>query len=187
MVDGFIMYKMYLDHICLRYPFLLSQTLLNTFLSHLCHLLWLVLWQYHTTYFDRIYLPPLTPPTSTLLSYQPNLISSLFFIFFLNPYALGCMAFHFNMVGWPEGKHFQNFFLSRQLFIANSSSVRTGTFIHLPTSGQDWVWLLLAQILCVLSQLLWVHVHNCAAVYRKQFPCSHQLPLDLRIIPPPLP
>lgn len=49
----------------------------------------------------------------------------------------------------------------------------------------DLAWLEHSQVLCMLSQLLWVHVYGC--VQETLFPCSHLLPWPLPHFMPPLP
>lgn len=49
--------------------------------------------------------------------------------------------------------------------IANSSSVGVGLHGHLPTPHWVCVWLHLAQILCRLSQQLWVHMSTYSVAF----------------------
>lgn len=49
--------------------------------------------------------------------------------------------------------------------IATSSSGGVGLPGHLPTACWDFVWLPPAQVLCMLSQRLWVHVRSCSVAF----------------------
>lgn len=65
--------------------------------------------------------------------------------------------------------------VSHQLAIANSSLARTGT--SWPPTLSNWNFILLefAQVLIILSLLVWIPVCNCPDAARKDFLCNSEL------------
>lgn len=95
-----------------------------------------------------------------------------FVLFFFSPiksslcctYILGYKAFHWRVVDLPMSTHVKNrLFIFKQLLVASSFSMGMGLHAHRPLHPPfcDLVWLVLAQVLYMLSQLLWVHVCSC--------------------------
>lgn len=61
--------------------------------------------------------------------------------------------------------------------------LRVGLHASFPSPCWDFIWLELVQVLCVLSQLLWVHMCNCLPWYIRKtlFHCGHPLSLALTV------
>lgn len=76
----------------------------------------------------------------------------------------------------------------QQLAISNSILADGGSFCIPFPLCRDLVWLEFIQVLSILWTLLLVHMCTNSAMSRKHcFPCSHLLPLALRLFLPSLP
>lgn len=82
------------------------------------------------------------------------------------PVAFGCIAFPWNVTN-PPG-------------VTPLKKTDSASFISYPLLSKRWefeltsslypeifVWIDCAQVLCILSQLLWIHLYNCPAMSRK--------------------
>lgn len=76
--------------------------------------------------------------------------------------------------------------LFQKQLIANSSSLRGRISARFTPSCWDFVWVEFVPVLWMLSQALWVGIHHCPVVFRRQFPPSHPEPLAPPVFWPPL-
>lgn len=62
-----------------------------------------------------------------------------------------------------------------------------GHCVHLPSPWRNLVWLEYEQVLCTLSQSLWLYIHNFHSIQKILFPCTYPPPLALTLFLPPPP
>lgn len=152
----------------------------------------LILWDFYTIYFDHTYpLPQLLPypppsPLATQLCVPlifKHIRSNLCWLYF---WMCGLSLAHNRLTRVP---------LLRKTDSDSPSSYQlpmppqlgVGHCVHLPSPWRNLVWLEYEQVLCTLSQSLWLYIHNFHSIQKTLFPCAYPPPLALTLfLPPPL-
>lgn len=118
----------------------------------------------YTRYFDHTYSlsPNPPPPLSTQVYIPPFLIHQAT----LCPYTCGCVPFHWSVADLPGITPQKKTDSSPSSYQSPLTPQLGWDFACLPSPWWDFIWLEYAQVLSMMSQVLWIYVCHCPAVSR---------------------